>query len=182
MEFALCLSRGTDLPFNRAPLSVGHRPCCRGGAQIYPRPLRGAADAPEHRDNLGGNYVTLTGGLWSPPGLPSYPWSYADASAGNGPAPNAKLEAAPVGYDPTPYLNSFQLASGSWAAGQATSIASVTGNFGVTYNFDVDMNGNTGTNLGAFQSSNPPPSTPGTLSTVGYSTPQTPGNLNTVKQ
>jgi Right handed beta helix region len=112
----------------------------------------------------------------------SYPWSYAAASAGSGPAPNADLESVPSGYDPTPYLNSFQLSSGSWAASQAASISSVTGNFGVTYNFDVDMNGNTGTNLGAFQSSNPPPSTPGTLSTVGYSTPQTPGTLSTVKQ
>jgi hypothetical protein len=155
-------------------------------AAAAPKYIQGHYAVPQTPQNtgitLGGNYVTLTGGLWSPPRLPSCPWSYADASAGNGPAPNAKLEAAPVGYDPTPYLNSFQLASGSWAAGQATSIASVTGNFGVTYNFDVDMNGNTGTNLGAFQSSNPPPSTPGTLSTVGYSTPQTPGNLNTVKQ
>ncbi len=112
----------------------------------------------------------------------SYPWSYAAASAGSGPAPNADLESAPSGYDPTPYLNSLQLSSGSWAASQAVSISSVTGNFGVTYNFDVDMNGNTGTNLEAFQSSNPPPSPPGTLSAVGYSIPNTPGSLNTIKQ
>jgi hypothetical protein len=107
----------------------------------------------------------------------SSPWSL-----NSGTIPATRMTNYPVGYDPTPYVSSFYLSSGSWAASQAASISSVTGNFGVVYNFGTDMNGNAGTNLGAFQSAYSTPATPGTLSTAGYVNPSTPGTLTTVQQ
>jgi hypothetical protein len=73
----------------------------------------------------------------SPPGTRVYPGS-----------PGAD----PPGYDPSTFLNNFQLTpSTSWALGKGTSISP----------YNTDMFGNTGLNLGCFQTpgSGPPPGT-----------------------
>jgi hypothetical protein len=68
--------------------------------------------------------------------------------------PATRASNYPVGYDPTPYVPSFYLASGSWAASVGATVPA---------GINTDMNGNTGSNLGAFQSSAPAPLTPGTI-------------------
>lgn len=57
--------------------------------------------------------------------------------------------ADPPGYNPSLYLNNFKLAIGSWALGKGTSVPP----------YNTDMFGNTGLNLGAFQTAGaaPPP-------------------------
>jgi Pectate lyase superfamily protein len=81
----------------------------------------------------------------------THPYSPPTGSPPVGTPPATRCQAYPVGYDPTPYVASFQPATGSFVVSKAVTITPLAGNFGVTYNFNVDLNGVTGTNLGAFQ-------------------------------
>lgn len=104
----------------------------------------------------------------------SHPWTFAQASARLGPAPNTQTRPIPLGYDPTPYIPSFQLAAGSLAIGQAINLsAPASGNLGITHTLNVDMFGNTGSNLGAFQ---PSSSVTPSFTTIGSTFGQ--GNMN----
>jgi Bacterial Ig domain len=60
----------------------------------------------------------------------------------------------PSGYDPTQYINNFKLTPGTWAMGASTPVSP----------YNTDMFGNTGSNLGAFQSSGTGDTTPPTVS------------------
>jgi hypothetical protein len=93
----------------------------------------------------------VNGSLNPFPGGVAHPYIVPTGSPPVGTPPATRQVSYPVGYDPTPYVASFQPITGSFVVGKAAAITALAGNFGVTYNFNVDMNGVTGTNLGALQ-------------------------------
>jgi hypothetical protein len=85
------------------------------------------------------------------PGGIARPYIVPTGTPPAGTPPATRCLPYPAGYDPTPYVASFLPTAGSFVVGKASAITPLAGNFGVTYNFNVDMNGVTGTNLGALQ-------------------------------